>query len=281
MKKNSKIKFVYLENNLIPENQAFISPNHRGFLYGDGLFESCRFIDKKIINFDAHINRLERGAKYLQIKIPSKPKLLQICQDLIDRNNDKFGIVRISVSRGIGSLGYLPLSSCKPLIFIETKQPAPTPKNQNLIICDYNPPQFNFKTSNSIPYILAKKFAEKNGYFDSIMLDKNYKICETSSANIFWIKDKIIYTPSDDCDIIYGTIRESLFSIKELKIISGKYDLSSIKEADEVFITNSNLVLMPVEKIAFRNKKNFYEINFKKILVKKVLKLLKIKLHLI
>ena len=126
-----------------------------------------------------------------------------------------------------------------------------------------------------------RKKENENNFFDAIMLDEKGYICETSSANIFWIKDQIIYTPNNNCNMVHGTIRKALLDITDLKIKCGKYKISALKNADEVFITNSTLIILPIDKIAFRNKKDTNQIKYKKILVKKVIKLLKIRLGLI
>jgi len=203
------------------------------------------------------------------------------CYNLIKKNNLQDGIIRISISRGIGSKGYLPTNETPNLIIIQTKELPNPPQNANLIICDINPPPFKFKSANSLNYVLAKIFADENNCLDSIMIDEKGYICETSSANIFWIKNQIIYTPSDKLNLVQGTIRETLLNIKDLKIKCGKFKISELKNADEVFITNSTLLVFPIDKIAFRNNKETKQIKYKKILVKKVIKLLKIRIGLI
>lgn len=281
MKNKSNPKnFIYKNEQILNHQEALISIDERGFLFGDGLFETCRFINQKIINFDAHLARIKIGLSTLKFNIDLQ-NIETKCYNLIKKNNLQEGIIRISISRGIGSKGYLPTNETPNLVIIQTKELPMPPKNADLILCDVNPPNFKFKSANSLPYILAKIFANENNFFDAIMLDEKGYICETSSANIFWIKDQIIYTPNNNCNMVHGTIRKALLDIKDLKIKCGKYKISALKNADEVFITNSTLIILPIDKIAFRNKKDTNQIKYKKILVKKVIKLLKIRLGLI
>jgi len=273
-------KFIYKNDQILNHHEALISIDERGFLYGDGLFETCRFINKKIVNFEAHLARIKIGL--LNLKLNANIQNIETkCYNLISKNKLQDGIIRISISRGIGSKGYLPTNETPNLVIIQTKELPSLPKNANLIICDINPPTFIFKSANALQYVLAKIFAHENNFYDSIMLDEKGYVCETSSANIFWIKDKIIYTPNDNCNMIRGTIRQALIESKDLKIKCGKFKITALKKADEVFITNSSLLILPIDKIAFRNKKETIEIKYKKILVKKVIKLLKIRLGLI
>ena len=278
--KNKNNKFIYKNEQILNHHEALISIDERGFLFGDGLFETCRFINQKIINFEAHLARLKIGL--LNLKLNANIKNLETkCYNLIKKNNLQDGIIRISISRGIGSKGYLPTNETPNLVIIQTKELPIAPKIANLTICDINPPIFKFKSANALQYVLAKIFAHENNFYDAIMLDEKGYICETSSANIFWIKDQIIYTPSDNLNMVRGTIRQALIELKDLKIKCGKFKISALKNADEVFVTNSTLLILPIDKIAFRNKKETIELKYKKILVKKVIKLLKIRLGLI
>jgi len=278
--KNKNNKFIYKNEQILNHHEALISIDERGFLFGDGLFETCRFIDKKIINFEAHLARIKIGLVNLKLNADFQ-NIETKCYNLIKKNNLQDGIIRISISRGIGSKGYLPTNETPNLVIIQTKELPIAPKIANLTICDINPPPFKFKSANALQYVLAKIFAHENNFYDAIMLDEKGYICETSSANIFWIKDQIIYTPSDNLNMVRGTIRQALIELKDLKIKCGKFKISALKNADEVFVTNSTLLILPIDKIAFRNKKETIEIKYKKILVKKVIKLLKIRLGLI
>ena len=278
--KNKNNKFIYKNEQILNHHEALISIDERGFLFGDGLFETCRFIDKKIINFEAHLARIKIGLVNLKLNANFQ-NIETKCYNLIKKNNLQDGIIRISISRGIGSKGYLPTNETPNLVIIQTKELPIAPKIANLTICDINPPPFKFKSANALQYVLAKIFAHENNFYDAIMLDEKGYICETSSANIFWIKDQIIYTPSDNLNMVRGTIRQALIELKDLKIKCGKFKISALKNADEVFVTNSTLLILPIDKIAFRNKKETIEIKYKKILVKKVIKLLKIRLGLI
>ena len=278
--KNKNNKFIYKNEQILNHHEALISIDERGFLFGDGLFETCRFIDKKIINFEAHLARLKIGLINLKLNADFQ-NIETKCYNLIKKNNLQDGIIRISISRGIGSKGYLPTNESPNLTIIQTKELPVMPKIANLMVCDINPPTFKFKSANALQYVLAKIFAQENNFYDAIMLDEKGYICETSSANIFWIKDQIIYTPNDNCNMVRGTIRMALLELKDLKIKCGKFKISALKNADEVFVTNSSLLILPIDKIAFRNKKETSEVKYKKILVKKVIKLLKIRLGLI
>ena len=243
------------------------------------MFETCLVKDSKIINFSSHLERIKTALSILKFNI-NFDELCQRSNDLLKKNNLQDGLLRISISRGVGSSGYLPKNITNNLVIIQTKDPILLPKSLNLIVSDYVAGNYSFKSLNSLPYVLAKIYAAENKYYDAIMIDKEGYISETSSANIFWVKKDAIFTPSDDCCLVKGTIRKKLLEIPQIKIVQGKFGCKDLEEADEVFITNSAITLKSIDKIAFRNKKNIYEIKYNKKLVKKVSKLLKMSLGL-
>lgn len=271
---NKKTEYVLLNNQILAKEFAKISIEERAFLYGDGLFETIKFIDSKLQNFPNHLKRLKLGLNYLKIDFDCQ-NLKEKCLELIKANQISNGMLRLSISRGIGSSGYLPTNNL-PLLLIQTKDLPQIPTSINLIVCDYPPANFKFKSNNCINYILAKIFAQKNNYYDSILLKDRKYVAETSSANIFWIKNDIIFTANEDCGIVLGVIRETILKQKNINIKCGKYHINSLVTADQVFICNASIGIIGVDKIAFRNKKNFYEVNYKKTLVKNALKPLKI-----
>lgn len=273
--KNGKKKvFVIMNNKIIAKDFAKISIEERGFLYGDGLFETIKFSESKLHNFTEHLKRLKFGLKYLKIDFDCK-NLKEKSLKLINKNCLNEGMVRISISRGIGSMGYLPTNNL-PLLIIQTKELPKIPSTINLIVSDYHTANFKFKSNNAINYILAKNFAKENNYYDAILLNQKNFIAETSSANIFWIKNNVIFTPNEDCGIVLGIVREKIIKQKAIKVKCGRYQIKSLINADEVFISNASIGIQAVDKIAFRNKKNIYEVNYKKTLVKNIIKPLKI-----
>lgn len=245
-------KFIFKNQKLIAEKQAQLSINERGFLFGDGVFETCKIFNGQIYNFKSHQKRLKNGLKNLKISADID-NLEQNSLKLIKKNQIESGILKISISRGIGSNGYLPTNKSKPLIIIWAKKSRKTPTNITLGISTQQTPIKNIgKTHNSLPYILTKIEAQKDGFFDNVMLSSEGKIAEVSSANIFWVKNGVIFTPDKSCGILNGTIRQKLLQIEpNIKEIAA--DIAELKKADEIFITNSSLLIAPVSK--FLDKK--------------------------
>lgn len=252
--------------NIKKEEEASISINERGFLFGDGVFETCLIENGVIYNFLSHLKRLKSGLESIKIDF-ELDNILENCQKLIAKNSTKSGLIRIYISRGQGSTGYLPTSN-KPLIIIQIKNLPQEPNfpielclSKNIKISPKSLP-INYKLAQGLNSTLAKIEAQENGCFDAILLNEEQKICETSSANIFWIKDDILFTPHKDCGILLGTIRQKILKLSPIpnKEISANFD--EILKADEVFISNVSYKILPVERISqnpkiYKNTKYF------------------------
>jgi orotate phosphoribosyltransferase len=84
--KNKNNKFIYKNEQILNHHEALISIDERGFLFGDGLFETCRFINKKIINFEAHLARIKIGLLNLKFNVDLQ-NLETKCYNLLKKNN--------------------------------------------------------------------------------------------------------------------------------------------------------------------------------------------------
>lgn len=240
-------KFIFKNQELLEERQVNLSINDRGFLFGDGVFETCKIFNGTIYDFASHYNRLQSSLKSLKIAADIST-IQQQSLELIAKNAVKNGILKINITRGSGSFGYAPSNEATPLIIIQTLEERPIPDNISLGLSDIRPPLNAFgKSTNSLPYVMNKITAQEAGLFDCVMLSENNFICETSSANIFWVKDGAIFTPSLSCNILDGTLRKRLMALSPIKIVEIEADLSAIEDADEIFLTNSSFLILPVD----------------------------------
>jgi len=245
-------KYILQNRKLITEKQALVSIHERGFMFGDGVFETCKIFNGKIYDFKSHHKRLEKGLNSLKIKAKIDD-LETDSQKLITKNQVRNGLLRISISRGIGSNGYLPSPNCESLIIIETQESRIISGKISLGISPYQTPNHIIgKSMNALPYIRNKIAAQEENHFDLVMLSPTKFIAETSSANIFWVKNNKIYTADKTCSIIEGTVRNRLLKISPYKIYQVKKNISALKNADEIFLTNSSFLVLAVDEFLGR-----------------------------
>ena len=246
-------KFIFKNQELLLERHVSISINDRGFLFGDGVFETCKIFNGRIYDFKSHLARLQSSLKNLKIEADIS-NIEQQSLQLIAKNSMVNGMLKINISRGSGSLGYLPNDCAKPLIIIQTLEERSFPTMITLGLSTIKAPLNDFgKSTNSLPYVMNKISAQEAGLFDCVMLSEKGFICETSSANIFWVTNGEIFTPSLSCNILAGTTRKRLMELSSIKIVEIEADISALRDADEIFLTNSSFLILPVD--AFQDRK--------------------------
>jgi branched-chain amino acid aminotransferase len=235
------------------DGEAIISPDNRGLRFGDGLFETIKAVNGKIVFANEHFNRLWKGLQLLQFEIPklfTKEKLQQEVQALVNKNNHlQLARVRLTIIRGNGGLydpkNHLPNYSIQSWALPSDKGNF----NENgLVVGFYEEVKkscdafSNIKHNNFLPYTMAALFAKQNKWNDVLVLNQHNNICDSTIANVFICKDAIVYTPplSEGCiegitrNHLIKTLQENGFKIEETPLTK-----EAILNADEVFLTNA------------------------------------------
>lgn len=251
-------KFVNYNGKFLAEEGGFISAADHNYRYGDGLFETMKVADGKILCRQQHFERLFEGIKTLKFTVPiffTEQKIADEISQLCKKNHcETSGRVRLSVSRGRGGLydcdnKFSYLIECWPL-----ESPG---LNENGLIVDVFPDArksidafSNLKSANYLPYIMAAVWAKENKLNDALILNCHDRICDATIANAFWVKNEKIFTPPLTEGCVAGVMRKSIldlgFSMEEI------LTESILLEADEVFLTNVTKGLRWVKQ--FRNK---------------------------
>lgn len=242
--------FIY-NNQYFLSGQPVVTVANRGFRFGDGLFETMRMYEERILNEDFHFDRLFHGMKTLQFDIPenfSKEFFLDTVNQLLLKNSiSQNARIRLMVFRGGGNV--YDIENNSPNFIIETfLLNDKIELNEGLVVdifsdakksCD---PFSNLKSNNSLSSVMARLFAQKNNLDDAIILNCFDRICESSIANVFIVKEKNIYTPPLSEGCIAGTLRRWMLEkfSSERYIVSEKIlSVDDLLDADELFLTNS------------------------------------------
>src|SRR5262249_6212778 len=110
---------VFLNGKFVPEEQALVSVFDRSFLYGDGLFETCLVCNGKPFRWNQHLERLQRGADFLRIRVPfTAAELGTFAEQLLQENRTKDALLRLTLSRGVGVRGYSPRGADSPFLVV-------------------------------------------------------------------------------------------------------------------------------------------------------------------
>ena len=244
--------YVFLNNQFIKEENAFLNIKDLGFLRGYGAFDVASVKNKEVFKLKEHLERFFKSAKYLNLKIPySKSEIIKIVDQLINKNHHSLSSIRLIISGGVSLDGrmvnketfiilndqVLPYSDdyYKNGVSVISREYRRT--NPSVKSLDY---QFAYSIYQTQPLLKA---------FEIIFYDQNL-VLEGATSNIFIVKNGKLITSKDN--ILYGITRNEVIKLaKKMKIptIEAQITLEELFSADEVFITATFKKIMPVVKI--------------------------------
>lgn len=251
--------YVYLNGDFLSKEEAKISVLDRGFLYGDGLFETMRAYSGRVFMLGEHLSRLFDSLDKLRIPLKKDREELKSAIDrLIKLNRLSDAYIRLTVSRGLhrGTLTFN--DSYDPTIVIMAKELSLYPQEYyaqgvKVIISDIRQNSFSpLSQHKSLCYlnsILAKEEARIKGAFEAILLNSEGEVTEGATSNIFIAKSGKIFTPPVSSHILPGVTREAVLGIipkLQLKVAEKRITSEELFTSDEVFLTNSIMEVMPV-----------------------------------
>jgi len=254
---------IYLNGAIIDENKAAISVFDRGFLYGDGVFETMRSYGGKVFRLAEHLNRLYFSMKALKIRQRvSQREAEKVVYGLLEANGLKDASIRMTISRGASSHRGLGIVKSEPHTMVITAAkfvPRPAEYYENGICADIarlrrNSRGFssNLKALGYLDAIIARSEAANRGSFETIFLNEAGDVCEGSVTNIFMVKGNRVMTPSVSCGALPGITRKAVLELAPyagLGTEEGAFTEEELKDSDEVFLTNSLVEIMPVSRI--------------------------------
>jgi len=242
---------ICLNGELLDADNPVLMASDRSYRYGDGLFETMRVVNGRILLSDLHFERLFSSLQTLKFEIPShlskdffEMEITKLCQKNKCTDSAR---VRLSVSRGEGGL-YDGNNRFHYLIESWPLDDTMSKLNENGLVIDIYPDArksidkfSNLKSTSFLPYVMAAHWTKENKLNDALVLNSYERITDSTIANIFWVKNNIIFTPPLSEGCIAGVMRRYLlensglsgFTVKEQMLYT-----TDLQDVDEVFLTN-------------------------------------------
>ena len=257
--------YVFINGEFLPSRDAKLSIWDRGLLYGDGFFTTMRAEKGKAFFLREHIRRLKDSCELFSIKFPDQLSQKDLYGEMLDINNlsDNCAAVKVIITRGVVEGPGLPSTENPTYIITARPYESPNEKYQT----GWHLVSFNISRScplsahKSLNYLFnmwAKGYALSQGADDAILIGFDGHVKETSVANILFQKEGTWFRPEGE-DILPGITLKMLSKIWDKKGIGIRKKLTSIKdliEADQVWVLNSLMGIMPVIKINDRRIKS-------------------------
>jgi len=252
---------VLLNGVLVEPADAKVSVFDRGFLYGDSVYEVVRTYDGRPFALGQHLQRLAWSAERIGMGLPVPVATIRAEVEAClaaAANPDSY--IRIVVTRGAGEIGLDPALAVDPvrLVIVRTL-PQQDPHLYEdgakvaLVVPMREPtdttPDGSPKTGNYLPNVLAVGEAKRRGAYEALLVDRDGRVLEGASSNVFVVRGGALTTPPLSEGILEGITRKHVLGIAaELGVPTTEAPLhaADLRAADEVFITSTVREIVPV-----------------------------------
>ncbi len=255
-------RIAYVNGRYLPQMQAMVPIEDRGYQFGDGVYEVCEIRGGALIDEARHIERLARSLKELGIAAPLAPGALAlVMRQILARNKISDGYLYIQVTRGVAPRDHcFPPASVRPSLIVTVRAIDPA-KGEALAakgiavvsVPDLRWKRPDIKTIGLLPNVLARQAAKEKGAYEAWLIDADGMVTEGAASNAWIVShDGVIITRHIDRAILRGVTRTTLLDLiaaDGLRLEERRFSLSEAKNAREAFITGATTLVMPVVSI--------------------------------
>lgn len=251
-------RVVYVNGSYVPEEQGKISIFDRGFLFADGIYEVTAVVKGRLVDYDAHMERLERSLREIRLDWPcSKEELKAMHLDMVKRNSLDEGWIYMQITRGAADRDFKFPKGVKPTLiaFTQAKKLVDNPDAVRgvsvITVPDIRWARRDIKSVMLLAPVLGKQAAYEAGAFEAWMVEDG-KVTEGTSSNAYIVKDGKVITRGLSNNILAGCTRRALFRLareKGVTLEERAFTPDEAYAADEAFLTSASNFVMPIVEI--------------------------------
>jgi D-alanine transaminase len=252
-------RIVFLNGSFLPIEDAKVPFMDRGFLFGDGVYEGVGMLGGRLIDNEAHLERLERSLREVRISNPyTRAEWTALQEELARRNGMTEGFIYFQVTRGVAERDFVFPENAKPTVamFTQAKTIANSPAAETGIAVVTVPDQRwerrDIKSISLLAQVLAKQAAKEAGAQEAWMVEDGF-VTEGGSSSAFIITKagKIIVRPLSHA-ILPGITRQSLLQLSKeegIALEERRFTVEEAYDAAEAFLTSASNFVVPVVSI--------------------------------
>lgn len=237
-----RFEVCFVNDRLISKASARIDPTDRGFALGDALFETMRVREGRVVNLNAHLERLISASELLGFRsVPDAHALFAAVESTRTANDIVGGVLRLTVARGSGGRGLAAGDDLRPTIVIvgsplPTRPPGFRAVTASVARRNEQSPSSRIKSTNYLDNILALREATSRGADDALLLNTQGKVACFTAANLLARLGSVFVTPPVADGALPGTVRRHL--LEQLPIEEASLTSAQLASADEIIATN-------------------------------------------
>ncbi|WP_374764184.1 D-amino-acid transaminase [Yunchengibacter salinarum] len=249
---------AYVDGRYVPVSRAGVSIEDRGYQFADGVYEGIALRRGRLVDLEAHLDRLDRSLAELAIPAPmARGPLRQVLQQVVRRNRHRDGFVYVQVTRTAASRDHKYPDDLRPVLVVTVKRlnfdavaararkgvAAVTAPDQRWARCD-------IKSISLLPNVMAKQQAAEAGAFEAVMVDAGGTISEGSSTNI-WLVDAggTLRTRPLSANILCGITRQVVLKLADqagLPVVEDGFTPAEARAGRELFLTSTTSAVTPI-----------------------------------
>lgn len=252
-------RIVYVNGSYVPEGEAKVSVFDRAFLFGDAVYEVTAVLDRRLVDFVAHLSRLDRSLKEIALRPPlSHDELRDLHQELIRRNDTDEGIVYLEISRGAAERDFAYPENAAPAVVAFTQSrplianPYAATGVKVVTIPDLRWRRRDIKSTSMLAQAMGKQEAKLKGAYEAWMVENGCVTEGTSSSAFILDEAGVIRTQPLGPHILPGVTRRAVLRLAATQGVSLEERPFSVMEAlraREAFMTAASAFVLPVVEI--------------------------------
>ncbi len=245
----------YLNGRFSPLEAIRLSPDDRGFLFGDGVYEVVRAYRGKPVFWIDHFIRLQRSTGAIQIPVPFDQKSFQkILFDGLHQCRFSEVKIYIQITRGVAPRDHAFPSGCEPTVFMSFREMEPLPAAYHeegvraITVPDIRWGRCDIKSLNLLPNVLAKEQARASGAYEAIFV-RDDQVMEGATSNLFMVLGEKVCTPLINHQVLAGVTQGQVMRMARelgMDVECRPCSLQDLLTADEVFLTGTTIEVLPV-----------------------------------
>jgi branched-chain amino acid aminotransferase len=262
---------AYVDGAWLDHATASVPITDRGFLMGDGAYDTCRVFEGGFFRFEQHAERLRASGAVLRIDVPPVATLREIAGTLLTRNRSVAGpdaprfehaVLRLTVTRGSGGPG-LRTAGAGPARVVATIRPLPhdwrdrARAGWSVMTAETRHPPATvlppaLKGQGRVFSLLAALEAETAGCDDALLLSTDGRITEGTTWNVFWRVGEVLRTPALAEGLLPGVTRALVLELAReagYQVEEGAWPRAELDDADELFATMTSLGIIPIHTL--------------------------------